>query len=310
MAELKQYIFFDFEMLCSDKGMTFESMEAIRIGAVKYDLKTEKVSTFDQYIKPTSTKPLSLFCKNLTGIEDKQLVNANDFKTVFEDFLTWVGGIKKSRFFSWSPSDLNRLRIDAAEHAIPNSTITKIEKRYVDFQEIFTKRVSRTNASVESALQLYGLQFIGEKHNPMYDSYNTLRIYLNFLHTPVESDLLMLKHFIFEEEPYSVARINLQLKDKLICDLSSLIDHHDIFQMKEARKLLKRTRNLVKKYNNILINRSGLFDKENVLLVEKLVVFYHDFLQIFEEHDTCSSKVLILDDYIVKPVMQLQLKRG
>ncbi|MDT8861023.1 exonuclease domain-containing protein [Alkalihalobacillus sp. MEB130] len=310
MAEVTQFVFFDFEMLCSEKGMTFESMEAIRLGAVKYNIKTGQITTFDQYIKPKSNQSLSSFCKELTGIDDAHLKKASSFKVVFEDFLTWVGGVKKSRFFSWSPSDISRLRIDAAEHSIPDGTITKINKRYVDFQAIFSKRVSKTNASVESALRMYGLPFIGEKHNPMYDSYNTLRIYLNFLNEPIESDLLMLKHFIFDDEAYSVTRINQHLTEKINHDLSTLIGERDVFHMKDARKMLKRTRNLVNKYNNILINRSGLFSKENMSLVDKLTSFYHEFLGCFEEHHSYSSKVIILDDFAVKRVSHLQLKQG
>ena len=127
-----------------------------------------------------SPEPLSNFCKTLTGIKDEDLQDAASFKVVFKDFLTWVGGVKKSRFFSWSPSDLSRLKLDALKHEVSQSTINKIEKRYVDFQAIFTKRVSNSNVSVEGALKLYELDFIGEKHNPMYDAYNTLRIYLQF----------------------------------------------------------------------------------------------------------------------------------
>ncbi|MDQ0804955.1 hypothetical protein [Priestia megaterium] len=38
MADVKQFIFFDFEMLCSNKGMPFEDMEAnsARRGEVQY----------------------------------------------------------------------------------------------------------------------------------------------------------------------------------------------------------------------------------------------------------------------------------
>ncbi|MEK1832729.1 hypothetical protein AAAC51_38820 [Priestia megaterium] len=43
MADVKQFIFFDFEMLCSNKGMPFEDMEAIRLGAVKYNIETENI---------------------------------------------------------------------------------------------------------------------------------------------------------------------------------------------------------------------------------------------------------------------------
>jgi inhibitor of KinA sporulation pathway (predicted exonuclease) len=310
MAELTQYIFFDFEMLCADKGLTFESMEAIRLGAVKYDLESEQITSFDRFIKPISNKPLSNFCKSLTGIDDQDLQDAANFKDVLKDFLTWVGGVKKSQFFSWSPSDLLRLKIDAQLHEISNSTIKKIEKRYVDFQAIFTKRVSKSNVSVEAALNLYQLNFIGEKHNPMFDAYNTLRIYLHFLDQPVTTDLIMLKNFIFEDESYSVERINQQLQDKLLNDLSALIGEFGIFHIKEAKKRLKQTRNLVKKYNNILINRSGLFNKDNLKLVEHLISFYHDFRSTYEEHTAFSSKILILDDDLIHPVQRYNLKRG
>ncbi|GAE25190.1 exonuclease [Halalkalibacter wakoensis JCM 9140] len=308
MAELKQFIFFDFEMLCSDEGMSFESMEAIRLGAVKYNLQTKEVLTFDEYIKPLSTKPLSEFCKELTGIDNQHLADASSFQQVLEQFLTWVGGIKKSRFFSWSPSDLHRLKVDSRIHGIPSSTIAKIEKRYVDFQEIFTKRVSKTNASVESALQLYGLDFIGEKHHPMYDSYNTLRIYLKFLDEPIQSDLIMLNQFIFEQEPLPFNKVNAKLNHKILEDFSQLLAN-DVIHMKEARKILKKTSKLVKKYNNVLINRSGLFTDENIKLIEELVAFYHDFLNTFNEHHSFSSKVLILDHYITTN-STLYLKQG
>ncbi|MFC0558475.1 3'-5' exonuclease [Halalkalibacter alkalisediminis] len=297
MAQLKQYIFFDFEMLCASKGLTFESMEAIRLGAVKYDLETRQITTFDQYIKPISNEPLSEFCKKLTGISDEDLIDAADFKEVLKEFLTWVGGIKKSQFFSWSSSDLTRLCLDASFHEISSSTIKKIQQRYVDFQAIFTQRVSKTNASVETALHLYGLTFVGEKHNPKWDAYNTLRIYLQFLNQPLASDLIMLKSFIFEEEEqYSVERVNTLLHHKLIDDFSSILGDRDTFPMKEASKLVKKTRNLVKKYNNILINRSGLFSQDILFLVKRLVDFHHTFISAYEEHRAYSSKIIILDD--------------
>ncbi|MEH7684014.1 3'-5' exonuclease, partial [Priestia megaterium] len=219
MADVKQFIFFDFEMLCSNKGMPFEDMEAIRLGAVKYNIETEDIEFFDHYIQPTKRESLSRFCKELTGINDTDLVGASNFKNVFEDFLTWIGGIKKSRFFSWSTSDLSRLKIDAAKHEISLATIKKIEQRYVDFQEIFTKRVSENNVSVENGLALYNLQFEGKKHNPMYDAYNTLRIYLSFLNEPVQSDFIMIKQFILEEVPQNIKEMNATLRTTIQKDL-------------------------------------------------------------------------------------------
>lgn len=312
MADIKQFIFFDFEMLCSNNGMAFENMEAIRLGAVKYELETEKISYFDQYICPVNKEPLTEFCKTLTGISDDDLVHANDFQVVFDEFLAWIGGLKKTRYFSWSPSDLSRLKIDAIKHEIPPRTIDKMEKRYIDFQAIFKRRVSKDNVSVEDALALYGLDFIGEKHNPMYDAFNTLRIYLSFLNDRLQSDLIMLKQFIFTEEvPLEADHINQVLNKYIIHDAKLITEQlREVYRMRDIKKLLKPIRRIVEKYENVLINRSGLFSKENVLNAGLLLAFYHDLLRTYDEHISYSSKIIIFDEYMTQPLNRLSLKRG
>ncbi len=311
MADVKQFIFFDFEMLCSNKGMPFEDMEAIRLGAVKYNIETEDIEFFDRYIQPTKQVSLSRFCTELTGIKDTDLVGASNFKNVFEDFLIWIGGIKKSRFFSWSTSDLSRLKIDAEKHEISLATIKKIEQRYVDFQAIFTKRVSKNNVSVENGLALYNLQFEGKKHNPMYDAYNTLRIYLSFLHEPVQSDFIMIKQFILEEVPQNIKEMNAALRKAIQKDLHVFAEElNEMYKMKDAVKIIKRTQRIVKKYENILINRSGLFSEENSFYVVLLLDFYHNLLLCYNEHLEYSSKIIILDESTLYPLNQLSLKRG
>ncbi|QGQ45275.1 3'-5' exonuclease [Metabacillus sediminilitoris] len=305
MADIKQMIFFDFEMLCSDNGMAYDMMEAIRLGAVKYDLETESITYFDRYIRPENQEPLSDFCKALTGIDDQDLVGANDFATVFEEFLAWVGGIKKSQYFSWSPSDLTRLKIDAEKHEIPLRTITKIEKRYIDFQAVFKKRVANNNVSVEDALALYGLEFSGEKHHPMYDAYNTLRIYLQFLHEPVQSDLIMLKQFILEDELTSFEKehLNQILAAHIKFDINLLVNQiRDVYRLRDVKKLFKPINRIVVKYENVIMNRSGIFTDENVRHAELLSTFYHELLQSYEEHVSYRSKIMILNEYLLRPL--------
>lgn len=309
MANLEQFIFFDFEMLCSNRGMPYTDMESIRLGAVKYELKTGEIAFFDRYIKPKQIKPLSKFCKKLTGIEDKDLVDADSFKDVFEDFLYWVGGVKRSRFFSWSPSDLSRLKIDAFTHQISSSTVKKIEERYIDFQAIFTKRVSKTNHSVENALALYNLTFKGDKHNPMYDAYNTLRIYLSFATEHFQSDLIMLNQFIFANETIhsdNPSLINESVKHAFKKDITEFFtDINYVFKIKDAQKVIKKANRLVTKYENIVINRSGLFDREIINYIRAWIEFYKELLHCYEEHETHASRIMILDDHMIQPFQQL-----
>jgi len=291
--------------------MHFENMEAIRLGAVKYEIASKKVTSFDSYIKPVNRSPLTSFCKNLTRIKDSDLAHANEFSIVFSEFLTWIGGIKKSRFFSWSKSDLARLKIDSHKHHVPERTISKIEKRYVDFQSVFTKRVSKNPVSVESGLELYGLSFIGNKHNPMYDSYNTLRIYVSFLNEPIQSDLIMLQRYIFKDELLSTSHLNRKIQIEFKKDITILCSElKDIYKMKDVEKTTKKIKRIAYKYENILINRSGLFSEDIMSLVESFIRFYHEFLLSYQEHQQYLSKIMILGDHMITPLKHLQTRNG
>ncbi|MGM0847040.1 MAG: exonuclease domain-containing protein [Bacillota bacterium] len=298
MAELKQLIFFDFEMKCDNKGMAYETMEAIRIGAVKYNLETKKVTQFDQFIQPTTSEPLSLFCKNLTGIVDKNLETADSFPKVFRQFLLWIGGVKKSRFFSWSKSDMSRLKIDSQLHDLPTATIEKIESRYIDFQEVFSKRVSKKHLSVQNALALYGVDFKGAAHNPMYDAYNTLQIFLNYYRQPLTSDIEMVKAYILDGEEVEFSYINERIRKELIHDLMEIRENLQFaLRLKDAGKLLKKVNKIVEKYKNILINRSGMFSEDVKHLVHQLHHFHEGLNDCYQEHIKWSTRVMILDDH-------------
>ncbi|OIJ18951.1 exonuclease [Anaerobacillus alkalidiazotrophicus] len=307
MTEVKQFIFFDFEMLCREEGMPFSNMEGIRLGAVKYDLNKEDITYFDRYIQPKQLQPLSSFCINLTKIKDEDLVKASRFPVVFQEFLNWVGNLEESRFFSWAKNDLTRLELDASIHHIPQQTITTIKSRYVDFQALFSKRVAKVNPSVENALALYNLRFEGEKHNPMYDAYNTLRIYLAFSKDVHKSDLIMLKQFIFNDQEINpLTNINTELKRYVLTDIHQLMTEVPIItNIRTTRKLVKRTMKLVKKYENIQINRSRIFDEEILLYVRLLVEFYNELLISYKEHFSNGCKIVILHEHMPLPLKRL-----
>ncbi|MFE4521677.1 hypothetical protein ACFRCQ_05900 [Cytobacillus firmus] len=54
------------------------------------------------------------------------------------------------------------------------------------------------------------------------------------------------------------------------------------FRMKDAWKLIKKTKKLVEKYENILLSRSGIFDDELISGVEELINFSLVFLRFSE----------------------------
>ncbi|WP_026562535.1 3'-5' exonuclease [Bacillus sp. J37] len=309
MADIKQFVFFDFEMLCSDTGMAFEAMEAIRLGAVKYELETEELSYFDQFIRPQSTEPLTDFCKTLTGISDHDLVDAANFIEVFSEFLEWIGGIKKTTYFSWSPSDLFRLKMDALRHEIPERTLKKIEQRYTDFQKVFTDRVTKNPVSVVDALNLYDLEFIGDMHNPMYDAFNTFRVFQTYMNEPLQSDLIMVQKMIIEDTmPVNIKNVNDKIQNQLHHDVKTINEQlRHTYRLRDIKKLLKPIRRTVLKYENVILNRSGIFSESNIHHAQCFLAFYQDLVHTCEEHIAYSSKTVILHEHLLRPIEQITL---
>ncbi|WP_246941593.1 3'-5' exonuclease [Bacillus pinisoli] len=307
MAKIKQFVFFDFEMLCSNQGMPFEDMEAIRLGAVKYNLHTEEIELFDRYIKPVNNSPLSPFCKRLTGINDDNLKDASKFDVVMFDFLAWVNGIKKSHFYSWSPSDLSRLQYDSVRHQLPTSIFKKINERYTDFQAVVTKRVTKNPCSVENALKLFELEFIGEPHNPMYDALNTFRVFQEFETNKRLTDLIMLKQFLFNGQlPEDPKKINILIKQMLREDIDLINrEHHEFLKLKDSLKFLKKVKGIISKYENIVINRSGIFSIELRHDISLFIEWYRQLLCSYEEHFHYASRIVIWDEQITRGLKQL-----
>lgn len=177
----------------------------------------------------------------------------------------------------------------------------------MDFQEVFTKRVSKENMSVENALALYDLTFVGIKHNPMFDAYNTLRIYHQFLNKPEITDRIMIQQFILKEEMVP-GEVNATIKEILEKDAISFFnDIQEVSNMIQAKKSLKKLKRIVTKYNNILPNRSGIFTQEAIQHVKLLVLIYDDLMQTYAEHLKYRSKTMYIDEYLFYPIKNLAM---
>jgi hypothetical protein len=69
--------------------------------------------------------------------------------------------------------------------------------------------------------------------------------------------------------------------------------------------LIKKTKKLVEKYENILLSRSGVFDKELISNVEELTTFYHELQTAYKEHCSYPSKIMILHEQMVEPLQKI-----
>jgi inhibitor of KinA sporulation pathway (predicted exonuclease) len=82
---------------CNENGWDNEKgeyREIIQIGAVKVDTESmEEIDRFNKFVKPQINPELSDYIKNLTGITQEDVNQAEKLKKVTEDFLGWSEGI-------------------------------------------------------------------------------------------------------------------------------------------------------------------------------------------------------------------------
>lgn len=149
--------------------------EVIQFGAVMLDENYNMLSEFSSYVKPVYTS-VSPFINQLTGISNKTLENADDFLTVFDKFCYWRGEGDITTF-CWRKVDFNQLWAELEAKGKHRNDLFSTLHNFVDLQQIFGKLVSTKKAvGLESAMKLLQMEYKGQVHTALSDSYNTARI--------------------------------------------------------------------------------------------------------------------------------------
>lgn len=194
----KKIVFYDLEMFCDYRQVTESMQETIRIGAVMLNTETNAMSFFNEYVKPIHQQRITRFCTKLTGIKQKDIVRAKSFKQVFAQFLSWAGGMDDVTFVAWGKSDLKRIVHDFHHHKMSKKQLLAFKSNHVNLQQCANK-ITATDRSVEYVLNMFQGRFIGKKHNPKYDAFNTMRIYLYSKDRTHYTQLLTLREQFFTE---------------------------------------------------------------------------------------------------------------
>ncbi|NQX90869.1 MAG: exonuclease domain-containing protein, partial [Flavobacteriales bacterium] len=113
-------IVFDLEATCFRLRKP-PAPEVIEIGAVKTDLIGNELSRYQAYVLPTRAPKLSKFCTKLTGIQQYQIDDADEFPLAVEDFKHWIfEGVNEPILTSWGRYDIRQLRNQSMEHFLPS----------------------------------------------------------------------------------------------------------------------------------------------------------------------------------------------
>jgi inhibitor of KinA sporulation pathway (predicted exonuclease) len=178
-APVKRYVCIDLEMTEFYPGqrrcLPGVSGEVIQFGAVMLDESYNMISKFSSYVKPVYSSVTPVI-KELTGISNAVLEKADDFITVFDKFCYWRGDGDITSF-CWSSVDFNQLWAELAVKGKHRDDLFCILHDFVDLQQIFCKLVSsKTPVGLESAVKLLQMDYEGQVHSALSDSYNTARI--------------------------------------------------------------------------------------------------------------------------------------
>lgn len=175
----KRYVCIDLEMTEFTPGLRGmipgANGEVIQFGAVMLDENYNMISKFSSYVKPVYSE-VTPRIQELTGISNNNLTGADDFITVFDKFRHWRGD-GDIKTFCWSNADHNQLWCELTAKAKHRYDLYSILRDYVDLQKIFGQLLSsKGSVSLESAMKLLQMDFKGQVHSALSDSYNTARI--------------------------------------------------------------------------------------------------------------------------------------
>jgi inhibitor of KinA sporulation pathway (predicted exonuclease) len=165
-----EYIIYDLEM-------TNRLSEIIEIGAVKIVQTDEGLVERDQFqtfIRPKADQ-LNSRITSLTGITNKDLLNAPSFEEAVSKFRKWIG-TKDYYLCSWGPEDKWALITDAAFHQTNAEWIINHNDLQFSFSMLHDSEKG-FRYGLTRALEKIGAEQEGNKHRALDDALNTAKIF-------------------------------------------------------------------------------------------------------------------------------------
>lgn len=167
-------VIIDLEATCWEDDRRLERMEIIEIGALKLKGKSLKtINEFSSFVRPISEPKLSDFCKELTTIQQCDVDKADDFKTVFERFLDWIGSVSYC-IVSWGEYDIKQLASDCKRHNIHFPQ--KFRTKHINLKKVFASQRKIRTCGMVAALKMLGIPLEGIHHRGIDDARNIARI--------------------------------------------------------------------------------------------------------------------------------------
>ena len=150
--------------------------EIIQIGAIKFNKDLKTISTFNSLIKPNIHLKLHPYVENLTKINIESLNNSENFKSVYRDFINFIGK-EENILVVWGNSDIKELIKNIEFY---NLEASKISKKYIDIQNYTSKLFKLPKGqkiSLKNAVEALNIPIEGDFHDAFFDAHYTAEIF-------------------------------------------------------------------------------------------------------------------------------------
>ncbi len=154
--------------------------EIIEIGAVKLDRFGELEGQFNRFIRPVLNPNLSLFCRQLTSIDQISINRARPFPEVVKDFQDWIEVDDGEEYLlcSWGGFDKRMLVQDCQLHRLESDWALPHLNLKQQYHQI--KRL-KTYKGLKKVVELEGFEFTGVYHRGISDAQNLAKVFLKHL---------------------------------------------------------------------------------------------------------------------------------
>ncbi len=232
------YIVFDLEFNQDFSSLHSPSMnskrcpfEIIQIGAIKIDMLSNTVATFNRYVKPAIYSQVNTFITDLTGITTDQLLLESSFPEIFNDFIDFIGEID-SVFCTWGMSDMKELFKNVEYHKLDN---TRLPKLFINLQPYVSIHLGLSHSkllNLKTAVESLNISMPHPFHNALYDAYYTAEL------------LKKIKSPALQPKRYDPNYVNIRPRQrKKITDFEQLILQ---FEKMYAKELSNEEKDMVK----------------------------------------------------------------
>jgi inhibitor of KinA sporulation pathway (predicted exonuclease) len=153
--------------------------ETIEIGAYAVNSYGEVEGSFSRLIRPVLHPQLSLFCRQLTHIEQADIDRARDFTRVVADFQDWIGvDYDDYVLAAWGRFDERMFRHDCQLHRLDEDWLDPsidLKEQYREIRRLPKRR------GLASAVRHEGFEWTGQQHRALDDAENTVKIFRKLL---------------------------------------------------------------------------------------------------------------------------------